>query len=109
MNNQTKNQTVSQTQTIKAQRLADLINDIVSTKGTCFAGFTYNGKRRNVTLGANLASRTHGGTAWGQSYANGALVKHKQNIYIQGIPNNDESNAGIKRFNLADVQDFVIG
>jgi hypothetical protein len=99
----------TQTQNQKAQRLAELINQIVTSKGTCFAGFTYNGKRRNLTIGANLSSRTHGGTAWGNSYANGSLVEHKQNLYLQGIPNNESNAAHIKRFKLSDVQDFVIG
>ena len=99
----------TQTQNQKAQRLAELINQIVISKGTCFAGFTYNGKRRNLTIGANLSNRTHGGTTWGNSYANGSLVEHKKNLYLQGIPNNDETSASIKRFKLSDVQDFVIG
>jgi hypothetical protein len=99
----------SQLQTQKAQRLATLISDIVTKKGTCFAGFTYNGKRRNLTLGARLDSRTSGGTAWGNTYANGCLVEHKKSIYLQGIPNNESNIASIKRFKLAEVEDFVIG
>lgn len=99
----------NQLQTQKEQRLAELISGIVSSKGTCFAGFTYNGKRRNITLGARLADRLHGGTAWGNTYANGSLVEHKKHIYLQGIPNNEETNAPVKRFKLAEIQDFVIG
>lgn len=107
MNNQT-----NQTQNRKAQQLASLVSEIVINKGTCFAGFTYNGKRRNLTLGAKLADRSSGGGSgggsWGKSYANGALVEHKQALYLQGLPNNDTTRS-IKRFKLSDVEDFVIG
>lgn len=107
MNNQT-----NQNQNRKAQQLASLVSEIVTNKGTCFAGFTYNGKRRNLTLGAKLADRSSGGGSgggsWGKSYANGALVEHKQALYLQGLPNNDTTRS-IKRFKLSDVEDFVIG
>ena len=103
MNNQT-----NQTQNRKAQQLASLVSEIVINKGTCFAGFTYNGKRRNITLGAKLGDRSSGGGSWGTSYANGALVEHKQALYLQGLPNNDTTRS-IKRFKLSDVEDFVIG
>jgi len=93
----------------KAQQLASLIAEIVTNKGTCFAGFTYNGKRRNVTLGAKMAGRLAGGTSWGKTYANGALVEHNNNIYLQGVPNNEDTTAVVKRFKLAEVDNFVIG
>jgi hypothetical protein len=93
----------------KAQQLAALIAEIVINKGTCFAGFTYNGKRRNLTLGAKMAGRLAGGTAWGKTYANGALVEHNNNIYLQGVPNNEDTTAVVKRFKLNEVENFVIG
>ena len=83
MNNQT-----NQNQNRKAQQLASLVSEIVINKGTCFAGFTYNGKRRNLTLGAKLADRSSGGSgggSWGKSYANGALVEHNQGLYLQRV------------------------
>ena len=97
------------TQNTKAARLAGLITEIVTNKGTCFAGFTYNGKRRNLTLGAKMAGRLAGGTSWGQTYANGAIVEHNNNLYLQGVPNNEDTNAVVKRFKLAEVEGFVIG
>lgn len=93
----------------KANQLASLISEIVVNKGTCFAGFLYNGKRRNLTLGARLGNRTSGGGNWGSSYANGSLVEHNGNLYLQGIPNNEENAPVVKRFKLAEVEDFVIG
>lgn len=93
----------------KAEQLASLITEIVTNKGTCFAGFTYNGKRRNVTLGIKLANRLAGGTSWGQTYANGAIIEHNKNLYLQGVPNNEDTTAVVKRFKLAEVENFVIG
>ena len=93
----------------KAEQLAALIAEIVINKGTCFAGFTYNGKRRNLTLGAKMAGRLAGGTSWGQTYANGAIVEHNKNLYLQGVPNNEDTTAVVKRFKLAEVENFVIG
>ena len=93
----------------KAEQLASLITEIVTNKGTCFAGFTYNGKRRNLTLGAKMAGRLAGGTSWGQTYANGAIVEHNKNLYLQGVPNNEDTTAVVKRFKLAEVDNFVIG
>lgn len=101
----------------KATQLASLISEIVINKGTCFAGFTYNGKRRNLTLGAKLRDRVIGartttdGTKgnWGKSYANGALVEHNGSLYIQGVPNNEQNAPIVKRFKLDEVQDFVVG
>lgn len=93
----------------KAEQLASLITEIVTNKGTCFAGFTYNGKRRNITLGAKMAGRLAGGTSWGQTYANGAIVEHNKNLYLQGVPNNEDTTAVVKRFKLAEVENFVIG
>jgi hypothetical protein len=93
----------------KAEQLASLITEIVTNKGTCFAGFTYNGKRRNITLGAKMAGRLAGGTSWGQTYANGAIVEHNNNLYLQGVPNNEDTTAVVKRFKLAEVENFVIG
>lgn len=97
------------TQNTKAARLAGLITEIVTSKGTCFAGFTYNGKRRNVTLGIKLANRLAGGTSWGTTYANGAIVEHNKNLYLQGVPNNEDTTAVVKRFKLNEVENFVIG
>lgn len=93
----------------KAEQLASLITEIVTNKGTCFAGFTYNGKRRNLTLGAKMAGRLAGGTSWGTTYANGAIVEHNKNLYLQGVPNNEDTTAVVKRFKLAEVDNFVIG
>lgn len=93
----------------KSIQLASLISEIVVNKGTCFAGFTYNGKRRNLTLGAKLVNRVSGGSSWGNSYANGAIIEHKDNLYLQGIPNNEDTKAVVKRFKLSEIQDFVIG
>jgi hypothetical protein len=93
----------------KAEQLASLITEIVTNKGTCFAGFTYNGKRRNLTLGAKMAGRLAGGTSWGQTYANGAIVEHNKNLYLQGVPNNEDTTAVVKRFKLNEVENFVIG
>jgi len=93
----------------KAEQLASLITEIVTNKGTCFAGFTYNGKRRNLTLGAKMAGRLAGGTSWGTTYANGAIVEHNKNLYLQGVPNNEDTTAVVKRFKLAEVENFVIG
>ena len=93
----------------KAEQLASLITEIVINKGTCFAGFTYNGKRRNITLGAKMAGRLAGGTSWGKTYANGAIVEHNNNLYLQGVPNNEDTTAVVKRFKLNEVENFVIG
>jgi hypothetical protein len=93
----------------KAEQLASLITEIVINKGTCFAGFTYNGRRRNLTLGAKMAGRLAGGTSWGKTYANGAIVEHNNNLYLQGVPNNEDTTAAVKRFKLNEVENFVIG
>ena len=93
----------------KAIQLASMISEIVINKGTCFAGFTYNGKRRNLTIGANLQNRVTGAGNWGKSFANGSLVEHKGSLYLQGIPNNEENAPVVKRFKLDEVSDFVMG
>jgi len=93
----------------KATQLASMISEIVINKGTCFAGFTYNGKRRNITLGARLRDRVVGTGNWGKTYANGSLIEHKGELYLQGVPNNEENAPLVKRFKLNEVQDFVIG
>ena len=93
----------------KVAELASLIGNIVEDKGTCFAGFTYNGKRRNLTIGANLKNRVLGVGNWGTSRANGSIVEHKGHYYLQGIPNNEENSPVVKRFKLDEIQDFVIG
>jgi len=93
----------------KATQLASVISDIVINKGTCFAGFMYHGKRRNLTLGARLGNRVSGGGNWGSSYANGSLVEHNGNLYLQGIPNNEDNAPVVKRFKLDEVEDFVMG
>jgi hypothetical protein len=88
--------------------IANLIFDIVTNKGTCFAGFDYHGKRRNLTLGANLANRSKQVGNWGESTAKGSLVKHKGEYYLQGLPNNENANH-IKRFKFSDIENLVIG
>lgn len=93
----------------KTIELAKLITNIVADKGTCFAGFTYGGKRRNVTIGANLSNRVAGVGNWGASRAKGSIVEHKGALYLQGLTNNEETGSTIKRFKLDEVQDFVIG
>lgn len=93
----------------KAAELASLIANIVADKGTCFAGFSYNGKRRNLTIGANLSNRVRGVGNWGTTRASGSIIEHKGHFYLQGIPNNEDTTPTIKRFKLDEVQDFVIG
>lgn len=100
-------------QNTKAARLAGLIAEIVINKGTCFAGFDYAGKRRNLTIGANLSNRIGGNGSgkgiWGKTYAKGSLVEHNGNIYLQGIPNNEVDAPVVKRFKLSEVENLAIG
>lgn len=92
-------------------QIASQIAEIVLNKGTAFAGFDYNGKRRNVTLGANLkeAGFVSGSGSWGETSTHGSLVSHKGKLFVQGIENNLVEGRLIKRFDLAKVTNFVIG
>jgi hypothetical protein len=91
--------------------LASQIAEIVINKGTAFAGFEYNGKRRNVTLGSSLQKHVSGGgNRWGKSFAKSSLVEYNGKLYIQGTENNVEDGSHpIKRFELSKVSNFVIG
>lgn len=93
----------------QAKQLAALITDIVTKKGTCFAGFVYNGKRRNVTLGAKLSNRVSGVGNWGATSSKGCIVEHRGSLYLQGIPNNEDNAPVVKRFKLNQVENFVVG
>ncbi len=94
-------------------QLASQIAEIILNKGTAFAGFDYNGHRRNVTLGANLAKAGfvsgNGSGNWGKTFAHGSLVEHNGKLYMQGIENNLADGSHIKRFDLAKAENFVIG
>ena len=87
-------------------QLASQIAEIVLNKGTAFAGFDYNGKRRNVTVGSHIVG--HKGN-WGSSFTNGALVAHKGKMFLQAVENNLDGDHQIKRFDLAKATNFVIG
>jgi hypothetical protein len=93
--------------------LASLIAEIVINKGTAFAGFDYNGKRRNVTLGSSLSKHVSGGDGgnrWGKSFAKSALVEYNGKLYLQGTENNAKDGFHpIKRFDLSKATNFVIG
>jgi hypothetical protein len=96
------------TNTNQIQIVAQSIASLIKAKGTCFAGFDYDGKRRNLTLGADLTKKVTGVGNWGESEARGSIVKYKNNYYLQGIPNN-ESNPHIKRFKMDKIENLVIG
>ena len=96
------------TNTTKIETLTQSIASLIKAKGTCFAGFDYDGKRRNLTLGANLTRKVVGVGNWGESEARGSIVKYKNSYYLQGIPNN-ESHAHIKRFKMDKVENLIIG
>jgi hypothetical protein len=100
------NTTTNQTQ---IETLTNSIASLIESKGTCFAGFTYKGKRRNLTLGANLRNKVAGVGNWGESTSKGAIIKHKGNYYLQGIPNNDTNFATIKRFKMNEVENLIVG
>lgn len=89
--------------------IANLISNIVESKGTCFAGFDYHGKRRNLTLGANLRDKTKQVGNWGKSIAKGSLIQHNGEYYLQGLPNNEDVSPKIKRFKFSDIQNLVVG
>jgi hypothetical protein len=96
-------------------QIASQVAEVVLNKGTAFAGFDYHGKRRNVTLGQNLdefLADNPAKTGWGESFANAAIVAHDGKLYIQGVENNVNGNRvgrALKRFNIEQVGNFVIG
>ena len=92
-------------------QLASQIAEIILNKGVAFAGFDYHGKRRNVTVGANLmaAGFVSGVGNWGKTFTKGSLVEHNQKVFLQGIENNLDGEPQIKRFDLSQVDNFVIG
>lgn len=91
-------------------QLASQIAEIVLNKGVAFAGFDYNGKRRNVTVGSNLSRYTSGGSSrWGTSFTNGALVAYKGKMFLQAVENNVTGGPQLKRFDLSKAENFVIG
>ena len=92
-----------------ASQLSLIINSIILSKGTAFAGFDYNGKRRNVTVGANLGERQGTKANWGVSFTNNSLVAYRGEMFLQGIENNIDGSNQIKRFNLSKAENFVIG
>lgn len=97
--------------------IAAQIAEITLTKGTAFAGFDYNGKHRNVTIGAKLINHftpsETGRKNWGESFAHATLVAHSGKMYIQCLENmhgeGNEVKHQIKRFELAKVSNFTIG
>lgn len=95
--------------TATSQAIADLVRNVVSKKGTCFAGFTYNGKRRNLTLGLNLRNKIAGVGNWGTTTDKGCIISHNGNLYLQGSPNNEINSPVVKRFKINEIRDFVIG
>lgn len=98
------------TNTTREETLANSIASLIESKGTCFAGFDYKGERRNLTLGANLVNRVVGTGNWGQSMTRGAIIKHKNKYYLQGLANNENAPANhIKRFKLSEVTNLSIG
>jgi hypothetical protein len=100
------------TQPASPARVASLIAELVISKGTCFAGFDYDGKRRNLTIGKGLLRHTKGGNRpWGKSFANTALVEHNGKLYLQGVENNlgDGQGRAIRTFELSKVSGLVVG
>lgn len=95
-------------------QIASQIAEIVLSKGVAFAGFDYNGKRRNVTVGAHLDRFVSGGknnkSNWGSSFTNGSLVAYKGKMFLQAVENaKGGTDHQIKRFDLAKATNFVIG
>lgn len=94
-------------------QIASQVAETVLTKGVAFAGFDYNGYRRNVTVGSNLRKFTSGGKVkggnWGQTFTNGALVAYKGKLFLQAVENNLADGSQLKRFDLAKADNFVIG
>lgn len=88
---------------------ASRIADLIAAKGVCFAGFDYNGKRRNVTLGKDLSKDVKGVGNWGKTSVKGSIVSHNGEIYLQGEENNLETGKQIKRFRLDRATNFVVG
>jgi hypothetical protein len=66
--------------------IANLIFDIVTNKGTCFAGFDYHGKRRNLTLGANLANRSSKSATGAKAPPRAVLSNTRESITFKVCP-----------------------
>lgn len=110
----TKNKNTTMATTNPLQ-IASQIAEIVLNKGVAFAGFDYNGHRRNVTIGSNLraAGFSGGGNGsrkgnWGKTFTHGSLVAYKGKLFLQAVENN-RGNKQLKRFDIAKVSNFVIG
>lgn len=114
MSNKTTTTANRITVTNSAKALASQIAELVINKGTCFAGFDYNGKRRNVALGTNLSKHVKGSTSgkgnWGTSHARASIIEYNGKLYLQGVENSfDSDNAHIKRYDLSKATNVVVG
>jgi len=93
------------------------VAEITLTKGTGFAGFDYNGRRRNVTVGAQLGKAHDASTQtkkkWGKSFAKSTLIAYSGKMYLQCIENvslgKGQVTHQVKRFALDKVSNFSIG
>jgi hypothetical protein len=88
-----------------AAQAANQIAALVASKGTCFAGFKYNGKIRNVTLGKGIVRHCVGASTWGQTSkgSGSSIVRHNDGFYLQGVENNG-GEGQIKRFDLLKIE-----
>lgn len=74
--------------------------DKILASGTRCASFTYNGKRRNVLIGAKVIQE--GTPLWGVQ-VNRAIREHNGKRYLVAKVQNDES-ATIKCFELSKIE-----
>lgn len=74
------------------------ISNLLS-RGTTVVAFSYNDKRRNVIIGANIASATK--APWGRA-VNKALVMHKGEFYLFGRVMNDRQSK-VKCFKVSEM------
>jgi len=105
------------------KHLAERIESQVAKKGTLFLSFEYNGKKRNITVGAkiNKAFEKRGhelkgvGVTWGQTEGPRGCIQTKDGrYYVRGFENvrpegSSESTAQFKVYALDKVEGEISG
>ncbi|NJO61920.1 MAG: hypothetical protein HC836_27870 [Richelia sp. RM2_1_2] len=90
------------------ENIAKQIEEAVEKRGTIIVSFGYNGKRRNVTVGAEIApgfakrkAPLAGGNVWGEkSGPRACIVYHKGAAFMRGFENTrpDGTSETVHRF-----------
>lgn len=83
-----------------SERILSDVSEMLK-RGTSFACFDYNGKRRHVLIGANVCENY---PRWG-NLVNRAIVKHNGKTFLVAIDKTDDDT--IKNFDIAKIENWM--